>query len=210
MSQFVFFLSALTTLVFVVDPFAAVPVFLVMTSGDTTAQRSRTARRAAWTTTATLAGFGLFGTTLFGLLGISVGAFQIAGGILLLLLAIDMLGAQRSRQRTTPEEEAEGIEKDDISIFPLAIPMLAGPGATSTVMVLVSRAANPFELGLLGASIVLVGLLTFVTLRAAGSLSARLGKTGLNVLQRVMGLVVSAFALEFILTGLRAAFPGLG
>jgi len=88
--------------------------------------------------------------------------------------------------------------------------MLAAPSATSTVMVLVSRDASPFELGLLGASIVLVGIITFVTLRAAGSLSARLGMTGLNVLQRVMGLVVSAFAVEFILTGLCQAFPGLG
>ena len=210
MALLVFFLSALTTLVFVVDPLATVPVFLAVTTRDSAEQRKRTARRAALASTATLAGFGLFGTTLFTLLGISVGAFQIAGGILLLLLGIDMLRAQRSRQRTTPEEEAEGIEKEDASIFPLAIPMLAGPGATSTVMVLVSRAVGLFELALLGVSVVLVGLLTFVTLRAAGSLSARLGTTGLNVLQRVMGLVVSAFAIEFVVAGLRQAFPGLG
>src|SRR6185436_15150895 len=103
----------------------------------------------------TLTAFAALGTTIFGILGISLGAFRIAGGILLFLLAVDMLRAQRSRQRTSPEEEAEGLDRPDVSIFPLAIPMLAGPGATSTVMVLISRAQREWQYAVVFAAIAL-------------------------------------------------------
>jgi multiple antibiotic resistance protein len=113
-----------------------------MTGADSDEHKRRTAFRAAVAAGIVLTSFGALGGIIFRVLGISLGAFRIAGGVLLFLLAVDMLRAQRSRQRTTPEEEAEGADRPDASIFPLAIPMLAGPGATSTVMVLVSRAVH--------------------------------------------------------------------
>jgi MarC family membrane protein len=137
-----FTFSTLTTLLLVVDAPAAVPLFLSMTESDTLEHKRRTAFRASLAAGVVLAAFGAAGGAIFRVLGISLGAFRIAGGVLLFLLAIDMLRAQRSRQRTSPEEEAEGVDRPDVSIFPLAIPMLAGPGATSTDMVLVSRAAR--------------------------------------------------------------------
>src|SRR5262245_31207176 len=144
-----FTLSTLTTLFLVVDPPAAVPMFLSMTGSDPPGHKKRTAQRAAIATGVTLTAFAVLGTALFGILGISLGAVRIGGGILLFLLAVDMLRAQRSRQRTSPEEEAEGVDRPDVSIFPLAIPILAGPGATSTVMVLVSKATTPWHHGII-------------------------------------------------------------
>lgn len=203
-----FFASAWVTLFVVVDPVAAVPVFLAMTTGDSAAARRLTARRAALVAAGILAVFAVFGGLVFRLLGVSLAAFQIAGGLLLLLLATDMLRAERSRQRTTPEEVAEGAVKDDVSVFPLAIPMLAGPGATSAVMVLSARSGDVPHSIAFGAALTLVVLATYLILRASSRIADKLGKTGLNVLQRVMGLVVAAFAVEFVLSGLKQAFPG--
>ncbi|HEX5660356.1 MAG TPA: MarC family protein [Polyangiales bacterium] len=200
-------LSTLTTLLFVVDPLAVVPLFVSMTGGETPLQRRTTARRATTIMFIALSAFALAGRQLFALLGISLGAFQIAGGALLFLLAIDMLRAQRSRTRSSPEEEAEGVEKTDVSVFPLAIPMLAGPGATSTVLVLVARAETVMAHALVVLSIAATALLCYFTLRSASVVERRLGATGMNVLERVMGLILAATAVQFMLDGLKAAFP---
>lgn len=197
-------LSSLTTLLFVVDPLAVVPLFVSMTGGETYEQRRGTARRASLTMFVTLTAFALVGRQLFTALGISLGAFQIAGGALLFLLAIDMLRAERSRTRTSPEEEAEGVEKTDVSVFPLAIPMLAGPGATSTVLVLVARATTTLERVLLVLAIGLTAGLAYLTLRSASIIERKLGKVGMNVLERVMGLILAATAVQFVIDGVRA------
>jgi multiple antibiotic resistance protein len=157
----------------------------------------------------TLAGFAVAGGLIFRLLGISVGAFRIAGGILLFLLAVDMLRAQRSRQKTTPEEEAEGATKQDVSVFPLGIPMLAGPGATSTVVMLMSRAQRLWEYALVFGAILLVSLFTYVVLRGAGAVERRLGQTGTNVLERIMGLVLAASAVQFVVEGVALLLPAV-
>ncbi|MDB4974506.1 MAG: marC [Myxococcaceae bacterium] len=201
---FAHWLSTLTTLLFVVDPLAVVPLFVSMTGAETPEQRRTTARRATVTMFAALTAFALVGRQLFILLGISLGAFQIAGGALLFLLAIDMLRAQRSRTRSSPEEEAEGVEKTDVSIFPLAIPMLAGPGATSTVLVLVARGTGFLEHALLIVAIGLTAGLCYLTLRSASLVERRLGATGMNVLERVMGLILAATAIQFVIDGIRS------
>ena len=201
---FAFGLSTLTTLLFVVDPLAVVPLFISMTGGETREQRRATARRAATIMFVTLTAFALIGRQIFSALGISLGAFQIAGGVLLFLLAIDMLRAQRSRTRTSPEEEAEGVEKTDVSVFPLAIPMLAGPGATSTVLVLVARASSTLERVLLVVAIAGTASLAYLTLRSASLVERKLGQTGMNVLERVMGLILAATAVQFVIDGVRA------
>ena len=206
-SRLAFALSTLTTLLLVVDAPAAVPLLLAMTSSDTPESRRRTAFRASLAAGLILAAFGALGGALFRLLGISLGAFRIAGGLLLFLLAIDMLRARRSRQRTSPEEEAEAVERPDVSIFPLAIPMLAGPGATSTVMVLVSRAASAWAYGVVFASVAVTTAVTYLLLRSAVLVERRLGRTGMNVLQRVMGLILAATAVQFVVEGVGNVLP---
>jgi multiple antibiotic resistance protein len=209
-----FTLSTMTTLLLVVDAPAAVPIFLSMTASDSIEHRRRTAFRAAAAAGIVLASFGALGAIIFQVLGISLGAFRIAGGVLLFLLANDMLRAQRSRQRTSPEEEAEGLDRPDVSIFPLAIPMLAGPGATSTVMVLVSRAERVWQYVVVFGAVSLTALASYAVLRGAAKLEHRLGRTGMNVLQRVMGLILAATAVQFIVEGIADVLPtiraGLG
>jgi multiple antibiotic resistance protein len=204
-----FTLSTLTTLLLVVDAPAAVPLFLSMTASDSAAHKRTTALRASLAAGIVLAAFAAAGGLLFRVLGISLGAFRIAGGILLFLLAVDMLRAEPSRQRTSPEEEAEGLERPDASIFPLAIPMLAGPGATSTVMVLVSRAERPWQYVVVFAAIALTQLASYGLLRGALSVERRLGRTGMNVIQRVMGLILAATAVQFVVEGISAVLPSI-
>jgi multiple antibiotic resistance protein len=204
-----FALSTLTTLFFVVDPFAAVPLYLTMTADNPAEQKRRIAARTAVATGVVLALFAALGSLIFKLLGISLGAFRIAGGVLLFLLAVDMLRAQRSRQRTSPEEEAEGIHRDDPSIFPLAIPMLAGPGATSTVMVLVSRADRVWQYAMVALAIAITAIASFGILRAAVRVEKRLGQTGMNVVQRVMGLILAATAVQFVVEGVATVLPAI-
>jgi multiple antibiotic resistance protein len=204
---FSFSLSTLTTLWLVVDPPAAVPMFLSMTASDPPVHKHRTARRAAIATAIVLAAFGAVGTAMLRLLGISLGSFRIAGGVLLFLLAVDMLRAQPSRQRSSPEEEAEGVERPDVSIFPMAIPILAGPGASSTVMVLVSRATAVWQYVVVYVAIVLTALSAYFLLCSAGLVERRLGRTGMNVVQRVMGLILAATAVQFVVDGAAAVMP---
>jgi len=202
-------LSTLTTLLLVVDAPAAVPMYLAMTASDRPEHKRRTASRAAIAAGIVLASFGAAGGLLFRVLGISLGAFRIAGGVLLFLLAVDMLRAQPSRQRTSPEEEAEGVDRPDVSIFPLAIPMLAGPGATSTVMVLVSKAQAPWHHGVIILGIAATALASYYVLRGAVVVERRLGQTGMNVLQRVMGLILAATAVQFVVDGVAAVLPAV-
>jgi multiple antibiotic resistance protein len=204
---FSFALSTLTTLLLVVDAPAAVPLFLSMTASDSPAFQRSTALRAAIAAAIVLAAFAALGSVIFRVLGVSMGAFRIAGGILLFLLAIDMLRAERSRQRTTPEEEAEGVDRPDVSIFPLAIPMLAGPGATSTVMVLVTRAERAWQYVVVFSAIALTSLASYWLLRGALRVERRLGRTGMNVLQRVMGLILAATAVQFVVEGVSNVLP---
>ena len=203
-----FALSTVTTLFFVVDPMAAAPIFISMTANDTAEHKRRTAFRAAIGTLVTLALFAALGGWIFRLLGISLGAFRIAGGILLFLLAVDMLRAQRSRQRTSPEEEAEGVDKPDISLFPLTIPMLAGPGAISTVMLLVARVEHYWHYGVILGAIAVTAIGVYAVLRGSSWLERRLGHTGINVMQRVMGLILAAVAVQFVVEGIQAVLPG--
>src|SRR5579863_8648563 len=204
-----FAFSTVTTLLLVVDAPAAVPLFLSMTASDSLAHQRDTASRAAVATGLVLGAFAAVGSLIFRVLGISLGAFRIAGGILLFLLAVDMLRAEPSRQRTSPEEEAEGRDRPDVSIFPLAIPMLAGPGATSTVMVLVSRAERAWQYAVVFGAIGLTALAAYWLLRGAVSVERRLGRTGMNVVQRVMGLILAATAVQFVVEGVSDVLPAI-
>ncbi len=195
-----------TSIFFIVDPFAVIPSFLAMTVRDSPAQRRVLARRGAWTCAITLTLFALGGSMIFTIFGITIGAFKIAGGVLMGLNALDMVQARRSQQRETAVETAEGIQKEDIGILPLGVPMLAGPGAISTVMVLALGAKTLAATVAVYVSIVVTSLLTYFVLSAASLVERRLGQTGMRILTRLMGLVLLAIAVQFILDGIKSTF----
>ncbi|OLC05853.1 MAG: hypothetical protein AUH42_06615 [Gemmatimonadetes bacterium 13_1_40CM_70_11] len=192
-----------TSVLFIVDPFAAVPSFLAMTQRDTADQRRAMARRGAWTCAITLTAFALGGSLIFKLFGITLGAFKIAGGVLIGLNALDMVQARRSQQRETPVETAEGVGKEDVGIMPLGVPMLAGPGAISTVMVLAGGAKTPVVTAGVYVAILLTAAVCYVTLSAAPMVERRLGQTGMRILTRLMGLVLCAIAVQFVVDGIK-------
>jgi multiple antibiotic resistance protein len=196
-------LLAFSSLFVIVDPIATVPAFIAMTAHDTVAHRLRMARTACLVMVGVLAGFALVGKTLFTLLGITLPAIQVAGALVLLLVALDMLRAQRSAVQETAEETAAGTNKDDIAITPLAIPMLAGPAAISTVILLEAQAATWTQRGLLLACLVAVGLASYVTL-ALGATGARwLSPIAEKIITRLMGLLLAALAVQFLFNGLK-------
>ena len=192
-----------TSVLFIVDPLAAVPTFLAMTARDTPALRRGMARRGAWTCAITLTVFAFGGSLIFTLFGITIGAFKIAGGALIGLNAVDMVQARRSQQQETEIERAEGTEKPDVGIIPLGLPMLAGPGAISTVMVLAGQSHTTLTTGAVYAAIALTAYLSYLTLAAATFVEGRMGQTGMRILTRLMGLVLCAIAVQFIVDGIK-------
>jgi multiple antibiotic resistance protein len=188
----------------IVDPFAVIPAFLAMTPNDTPSQRARIAQVAALTTCGILLLFTYAGRWIFKLLGITMPAFQLAASAILLLIALDMLRAQRSRVQATDEETSAGLEKTDIAITPLAIPMLAGPGAITTAMLFQARAGSDWGHNLiLCGSILVVGVATFVVLRLAVHGAHWLSPIALRIGNRIMGLLLAAVAFQFGLNAIR-------
>ncbi len=187
----------------IVDPFAAIPTFLAMTSNDPPGARRRMARTACITTAGVLAAFALLGPSIFHLFGITLSAFQIAGGLVLLLSALDMLRAQKSPLKETPEEVAEGMSKEDIAITPLAVPLLAGPGAITTSIVLAGRATTLAHKAVFFALIALVALASYWTLTLAAESAKKLSPIFLNIVTRLMGLLLAAIGVQFILSALK-------
>ena len=187
----------------IVDPFAAVPTFLAMTARDSAEQRRRMARTACITCAGVMSAFALLGPAIFRAFGITLPAFQIAGGLVLLLSSLDMIRAQKSPMRETPEEFAEGMSKDDIAITPLAVPLLAGPGAITTSIVLAGRAANLPQKAIFYALIFLVALLSYWVLTLAADSAKKLSPTILNIITRLMGLLLAAIGVQLILSALK-------
>jgi multiple antibiotic resistance protein len=196
------FLVSLGSLFFLVDPIAAIPTFLVMTSGAREDQRRHMAKRAAFTCFVVLTAFGVAGTLIFKVFGITLPAFKIAGGIILLLIGIEMLQARRSPTKETPGETEEGSNKEDVGIIPLGIPMLAGPGSISTVMVLVSQAGQWWHAGVIFFAVAVISMLSYWILAGADRVRRYLGESGIRILMRIMGLLLTAIAVQFILNGL--------
>ncbi len=197
-----FALLALTSIFFLVDPFAVIPLFLAVTSAASVAERRQMARRSALTCAIVLCAFALAGSLIFKLFGITLPAFKIAGGIILLQIGIDMLQAKQSGQRTTPEETKEGAAKEDASIIPLGMPMLAGPGAISTVMVLIGESHTVWRRGVVYAAIIATSFAAYLVLAGAGRVRRYMGETGVRILMRLMGLLLVALAVQFIANGL--------
>lgn len=192
---------ALLTLFVVIDPVGLVPVFVSLAGHRPPGVQATIARRAVLIGGAVLLPFSFVGGPLLGYLGISVSALRIAGGILLFRIAVDMVFAQFRRE--TPEEEAEARAKDDISVFPLAIPMICGPGALASVLILTAQSeGSPTLYAVIVAAAALVLTAAYLALRASGKLSELLGQTGINVITRVLGLILAALAVQYVADGL--------
>jgi multiple antibiotic resistance protein len=196
-------LLAASSLFVIIDPLATVPAFLAMTPTDTPEQRIKMARLACCVSAGVLILFALAGKWIFKFLGITMPAFQIAASIVLLLVALDMLRAQRSRVHETSEETAAGMEKTDIAIAPLAIPMLAGPGAISTAILLHNQAVNVAQRAALYACILVVCLACYLILRVSAHGAKWLSPIAMNLTVRIMGLLLCAVAIQFMVNALK-------
>jgi len=187
----------------IVNPIAAVPAFIAMTANDSVASRLRMARLACIVAAGVLMLFAISGTWIFALLGITLPAFQVAGSLLMLTIALDMLHAKRSPAQETREETEAGISKDDIAITPLGVPMLAGPGAISSSLILMSQAQTWEQKIALIVSIAIVGLTSYLILRISAQGARILNPLALKLITRLMGLLLAAIAVQFALKGLQ-------
>lgn len=200
-----FSLLAFSSIFFLVDPFAAIPTFLAITAGADAGRRKRMAYRASVTCFVVLTSFALAGKLIFSMFGITLPAFEIAGGLILLLIGIDMLEAKRSPTQESSSETEEAAAKEDAGIVPLGIPMLAGPGAISSVMVLVGQAPAKWpnwQMAAILLSIAITAATSFGVLSAADRVRRILGETGIRILVRIMGLLLVALAMQFFVNGL--------
>jgi len=199
-----FSLLALSSIFFLVDPFAAIPSFLAITHSADPARRKRMARKGALTAFIVLTSFAIAGQLIFRLFGITLPAFEIAGGLILLLIGLDMLQARRSQTQETSDDAEEAAAKEDAGIVPLGIPMLAGPGAISSVMILVGQAPSiwHWQMGAILGSIAITSLVSYWVLAGASRVRAFMGETGIRILVRIMGLLLVALAMQLFINGL--------
>lgn len=198
-----YILFALSSLFIIVDPISTIPAFISMTPEESVHDRQRMARLACTVMAVVLIVFAAAGKSIFKFLSITMPAFQVAASIVLLLVALDMLRAQRSRVNETHEETAEGAHKTDIAITPLAVPMLAGPGAISTVIVLQSKAADMIQHAALFGCIIVVSIASYLIFHFAASGARRLSPIALRITARIMGLLLAAVAIQFLLNALQ-------
>src|ERR1700733_12838784 len=201
-----FSLLALSSIFFLVDPFAAIPSFIAITESADAARRKRMARKAALTCFIVLTSFALAGQFIFRMFGITLPAFEIAGGLILLLIGLDMLEARRSATQETTGDAEEAAAKEcageDAGIVPLGIPMLAGPGAISSVMVLVGQVTTAWQMAAIVGCIGFTALVSYWVLAGASRVRGFLGETGIRILVRIMGLLLVALAMQFFVNGL--------
>ncbi len=196
------------TLTAVLDPFLAVPIFLALTASRSDAERTRLVRVVTITVFSVLAVSGLVGEQLLRLVGASLPAFRVGGGLVLLLMALAMLNAQAGGVRQS-HDEAKELQSGELSgVVPLAVPLLAGPGAISTTII-AAQAGGAAHFAALLACILAVCTLTWITLSLAGPIGAKMGTTGLNIATRLLGLLLAALAIQTMAEGLRQLFPGL-
>lgn len=184
------------------DPIGLAPVFLALAGHRPAFERRRTALKATLIAGVIILLFGLFGQALLRHLGISLSAFRIAGGILLFMIALDMVFVRQSGSKETPEEEREAKEREDISVFPLAIPLIAGPGTLASVMIQANTAhGDPGLLGVVFLVTAVVLLLCYLALRMSGQIAKVIGVTGVHVVTRVLGVLLGALAVQYVADG---------
>lgn len=203
MSNAAYLLLAFSSLFVIIDSVGTIPAFLAMTPNNSPEERARMALFACTVATGILLFFAITGMAIFKVFGITLPAFQIAGSLLLLLIAFDMLRARRSTTKETAEEKEEGLTKEDVAITPLAVPMLAGPGAITTTILLRNRADGFVQVVGLLLCIVAVCFASYIILRLAAKGSRWISPTAMKITIRLMGLLLSAVAVQFILNALK-------
>jgi multiple antibiotic resistance protein len=196
-----FAVLSFTSLLSIVNPLGAVPIFVAMTATYETRQRAAALRRAILTGLVVLFAFALFGPWILRFFGITTQAFQIAGGIIFFGVGWDMLNARRTHVKTTEQEQTESASKEDVGIIPLGLPTLVGPGAITTVIALNGQAESAIQVGSIYVSIVAVLLISWALLAAAPAVTRRIGQTGMNVMTRLMGLLVMVVGAQFVING---------
>lgn len=203
------YLKMFVGLLAIVNPFGAIPLFISMTLDESANQRRKTINLVAFGVTIILLVALFFGELLLQFFGITIDSFRIGGGILVLLMAIAMLHAKTSLIRQTDEEAYESIDKESVAIVPLAMPLLAGPGAISTVILAAHKSSGVVHYLIISLGIVVLSLVVWGVLRLSPWIAGHIGATGINIFTRIMGLILTAIAVEFIATGIKGIFPVL-
>ena len=196
-----FSLLALSSIFFLVDPFAALPTFLAITEGADEVRRRRIAFKGSLTALIVLGSFALAGEEIFRIFGISLPAFELAGGVVLLLIGLDMLEAKRSATQETAGDTVAAAQKEDAGIVPLGVPMLAGPGAITSVMVLVGQAQTHWQMVAILVSIAITAVVCYFVLGHSNRVVQLIGDTGIRILVRIMGLLLVALAAQYFVNG---------
>ncbi|MBN8445874.1 MAG: YchE family NAAT transporter [Gammaproteobacteria bacterium] len=191
----------------ILNPLGALPLYLSLTAHHSEHDKKYVAMTAAKAATIILLVTLFFGELILSFFGISVNSFRVGGGILILLMAISMLHAQTSGAKNTEAERVEASTRESIAIVPLAMPMLAGPGAISSIILYGNRAHDWQHYLIVSAEIVIVGIIIAILMRLSGKIAKQLGQTGMNIITRVMGLILAAISIEFISLGLKGLFP---
>ena len=192
-----------STLLVIVDPVGVVPTFLGLTKGFTTHEVRRTVLKAAVAGAVVLLSFSLFGTYLFRFLAIDLNAFRAGGGLLLLLTALEMLRGKGNERKCSPTELSSVAEREDISFVPIAVPLLAGPGAITSIMVFSTdhQAEHAINFSIIAMAVLASFLISYVVLRASSFLTKALGQSGVSVVKRLMGLILAALSIQLIAEG---------
>jgi multiple antibiotic resistance protein len=204
-----FALVAFSSLIVIINPLMVTSVFITLTSSATPEAKRAISRKTTLTAFIVLLAFAISGSLIFKFFSITIGAFQIAGGIILFSVAMGMLHAQTSRTKQTPEEMDEAMSREDIAVVPLAIPIVSGPGAITTVVVLSGETRAIPNMAILFLAIVVSMVIVFVMLRNASSIQKFMGPSGLNITTRLMGLVLAAVAVQFVVHGIASVLPEL-
>jgi multiple antibiotic resistance protein len=204
------FTTAFITLAVIIDPPGCAPIFASLTAGTDAAHRRNMAIRSTFVAWCILIFFAVLGEPLLRTLGISLSAFRLAGGIMLFMIALDMVFERRTERREERAKEIEGTpEAEDISVFPMAIPMIAGPGSIASIMLLTARADGVAEDAIVLGALTLVLLLTLLALLLAGPLMKLIGAKLEAMITRILGVILAALAAQFVLDGLERSLPGL-
>lgn len=198
-----FALISFSLIFFIVDPLGNIPIFLALTEGVSAQEKKKIAWRACIASFFILLVFAFIGDWILRLFRVTISSFQIAGGILIFIIALSMLQARRSRTKSTPEEEHERAEGEDVAIFPLAIPMLSGPAAITTVMVLINLSSSFAHRMIVILCILVTTLCSYWIFKQSARLMNLLGQTGINVLMRLMGLLLAVISVQFVIDGVK-------
>ena len=204
------FTSAFITLLVIIDPPGCAPIFASLTRGTDAAHRRRMAVRSSVVAWSILIFFALLGEAMLDKLGIELASFRLAGGIMLFIIALEMVFEKRTERREERAKEIEGTpEAEDISVFPMAIPMIAGPGSIATIMLLIGRADGPAEWGVVLGAMTTVIVITLLALLTAGPLMKLIGAKLEAMITRILGVILAALAAQFVIDGLKQSFPAL-